>query len=198
MLLRGSLCIVPLFEVDDHTGDEADGAGDEPEEVLVEQGKVLRAERNERVKMQALLKRGGKRLEPVQDRGGPRADHDADIDRAVVVKEPADERQNDQRDGGRVDEHEHRNGVLNERAQTHVGDGKREEGKDDRPDGIRNFAVCHLDEGLGAGGDKADGGLETGEGDGDGEDELPGAAEVVRRQLREGDAAVFGQLEEPS
>ena len=51
-------------------------------------------------------------------------------------------------------------------------------------------------EGFRATRDKADGGLETGKRHGRGENEQPRAAEVVLRDLREGDAAVFGGLKE--
>ena len=184
--------------MDEHTDDKADDGGNEPEEVLAEQGKVLLAERHERAQMQTLLKRGGKRFQSVQDRGGPSADHHADIDRAVMVKEPADKRKNDQRDGRRVDEHEHRNGVLDDRAQTHVGDGKREEGKDDRPDRIGDPAARHFDKCFRARGNKTDGGLEAGKGDRNGENEHTGFSKVVFGNFRQRDTAVGRELEKAS
>ena len=45
---------------------------------------------------------------------------------------------------------------------------------------------------------EADRGLEAGEGDGDGKNDLADAAEVMARDLRQGDAAVVGDLKQPA
>ena len=115
-----------------------------------------------------------------------------------MSEELADKGQQDKRNGRGIDEHEHRDGILDDGAQSNVGNGKRKHREEDRPGAVGNFAGRHLDKRLRAGRDKADGGLEAGKGDGEGEDKLAHAAEVMTRDLREGDAAVFRQLEEPS
>ena len=115
-----------------------------------------------------------------------------------MSEELADKGQQDKRNGRGIDEHEHRDGVFDDGAQSNVGNGKRKHREEDRPGAVGNFAVRHLDKRLRAGRDKADGGLEAGKGDGEGEDKLAHAAEVMTRDLREGDAAIFGQLENAS
>ena len=115
-----------------------------------------------------------------------------------MAEELAYERQHDERDGGRIDEHEHGDGILDDGAEPHVGHGEREHGEDDCPDGVGDLALRYFGERLRAGGDKPDGGLEAGERDGDGEDDLPGAAEIMPCDLREGNAAVFGRFKQPA
>ena len=56
------------------------------------------------------------------------------------------EGQNDQCGGGRIDEHEHGDGILDDRTQAHVGDGEGEQREQNRPELIGNFPVRHLDE----------------------------------------------------
>ena len=105
-------------------------------------------------------------------------------------------RQNDKCDGGRVDEHKHGDGIFDDGTQTHVGNGKGKQREQNCPDLVRNFAVCHFDKCFRAGGHEADGGLETGEGDGDGENDLADTAEIMARDLRQGNAAIVGDLEQ--
>ena len=175
---------------------EANDRGDEPAEVLVEQREEAPGEIDRCVEVQRGADGGGQRFHKIEDGGGPREDHDGDIDGPVVVEALADESQHDQRSGGRVDQHEHGDGIFDDGAQTDVGDGKREECEEDGPELVGDFAVGHFDERLRAGRDQADGGLKAGKGDGDGKDDLTDAAKIMARDLREGDAAVFRDLKQ--
>ena len=153
---------------------------------------------HKRTKMQVFLNRRRQRLQAVENRGSPGADHHRDIDLAVMVKESADKGKNDQRNRGRIDKHQHRDGVLNDGAQAHIGHGKREDSEDNRPDGVGDFTVRHFDKCLRAGGHQTDGGLEAGEGDGHSENQLTERAEIVTGNLRQGDATVCRELKKPS
>ena len=113
-----------------------------------------------------------------------------------MAEELSGEGQNDQHDRGRIDEHQHRDGVFDDRAEAHIGDRKREDRKDDCPDGVGDFAVRHLHKRLRAGGHKADGGLEAGERDGDSQNQLTDGAKIMARNLCQGNTAVGGGLEE--
>ena len=190
------LCLGGLGCTEDHTDDKADAGRDQPEQVLVEQGKMVGGKVHKRVQMQALLKASRKRLHEVENRGGPGADHHRDIDLAVMVKESADKGKNDQRNRGRINKHQHRDRVFDDHAEAHIGDRKREDRKDDCPDGVGDFAVRHLHERLRAGGHKADGGLEAGERDRDGQNQLTDGAKIMARDLCQGNTAVGGGLEE--
>ena len=79
-----------------------------------------------------------------------------------MSEELADKGQQDKRNGRGIDEHEHRDGILDDGAQSNVGNGKRKHREEDRPGAVGNFAVRHLDKRFRAGRDKADGGLEAG------------------------------------
>ena len=136
------------------------------------------------------------RFHKIKDRSSPCEDHDGNIHGAVVPEELPGKRQNDKCDGGRVDEHKHGDGIFDDGTQTHVGNGKGKQREQNCPDLVRNFAVCHFDKCFRAGGHEADGGLETGEGDGDGENDLADTAEIMARDLRQGNAAIVGDLEQ--
>ena len=99
-------------EVDNEADNEAEAGGEEPAEVQVEQRQVLPGKGDQPVEMQRTLHACGQRLHEIEDRGSPGEGHDGDIDGLVMVEEFADEGQDDQRDRGRVDEHEHGDGIL--------------------------------------------------------------------------------------
>ena len=184
--------------MDRHADDKAGNSREQPAEVQVEQRQIPFRQLDRRVEPQGRPHTGGQRLEKVEDRRSPREDHGRKIHGAVVPEELAREGQNDQCGGGRIDEHEHGDGILDDRTQAHVGDGEGEQREQNRPELIGNFPVRHLDERFRAGGHEADGGFETGEGNGDGENDLADAAEVMPRDLRQGDAAVVGDLKQPA
>ena len=184
--------MVPFGMADGQTDQEAKNCGQQPAEVFIKQREDAAGKGDCRVEMQRRADGGGQGLDKIKDRGCPGKDHYGDVDGAVVLKALAEEGQKNEGDRGRIDQHEHGNGVFDDGAQADVGDREGEHRKQNGPSLIGNFAVGHLDERLGAGGDKADGGLETGEGDRDCEDDLADAAEIVTCDLREGDAAVFG------
>ena len=137
-------------EVDNEADNEAEAGGEEPAEVQVEQRQVLPGKGDQPVEMQRTLHACGQRLHEIEDRGSPGEGHDGDIDGLVMVEELADEGQDDQRDRGRVDEHEHGDGILDDGAQTHIGDREGEQRKEDGPGLVGELAVRHLDKGLGS------------------------------------------------
>ena len=73
-----------------------------------------------------------------------------------------------QRSGGRVDQHEHGDGIFDDGAQADVRHREGENREQDGPGLVADLAVRHLGKCLPAGRDKTDGGLEAGKGDGDG------------------------------
>lgn len=189
---------LPPARADRHAGRKADDRGQQPAKVFIEQGKMRGGEGNGRIQMERGLHRRGQRFHAVENGGGPCADHGRDINGAVMREEFAEEGEKNERNRRGIDEHEHGNGVFNDSAQPDVRHGKGKHREEDRPAAVGDLPVRHLGKGLRAGGDQTDGGLETGKGDGEGKNKQSHAAEVMSGNLREGDAAVFRQLEEPS
>ena len=76
---------------------------------------------------------------------------------AVMAKEVSEKAEKNQRDGKRIQEHQNRNGICNDRGQAEVGNDKGNHTENDRPDLIAEQLREQLAEGFRAAGDKADG-----------------------------------------
>ena len=146
--------------------------------------------------MKRRLHRTGQRFEEVKERRRPCKGQHTDINDPIVIEPFAAQRQHDQRDGGRIDQHEHGQRVADDRGKADVGDAERNYGKQDGPRPIGEPVGKHPREGLRAARDQTDRGFEAGERDRHGKNEASGAPEIMPRDLCEGNAAVFRGLKQ--
>ena len=135
---------------------------------------------------------GGQGAQQVIEGGDQRKADDPVIDLLIVGEELAEQRQQDKHDGQRVEEHQHRHGAGDDGAQAQIGDGEGHHAENDGPRLVLGPLGEQAGKGLGAAGDKADGGLEAGKRYGDGEDQQTDPAEEGLRDLRQRYTAVFG------
>ena len=113
------------------------------------------------------------------------------VHRAVVAEEFTEQRQRNERDGERIEEHQHRQRIADDGAEAEVRKQQRHEAENDCPDAVLWPVGEERAERLGAARDETDGGLEARERHRGGEDEETGGAEVVLCDLRERRAAVL-------
>ena len=133
------------------------------------------------------FRQGGKHVVNRSDcREGYRpAEHDR-----VVFEQFSAERQHDQHYGDGVQQHQHGDGILDNRVKAEVCENKGHGAERYRPRLIRRPILEQCAEGLGTAGYEADRRLEAGKRDSRGEDDKAGISEVIPRYLREGHSAV--------
>ena len=182
--------------MEDQTDNESQQRGKNPEQPELRQRQGLPQHREDAVQPAGGEQRRGQRGGEVIERADERQRGRPDKDGAVVGEEFPEKGERDQRDGEGIEEHQHRDGVADDGAQAEVGEEQGNQTEDHRPDAVGRTLGKEACEGLRAAGDEAHGGLETGERHGRGEDQKADGAEVVLRDLREGDAAVFRGLEQ--
>ena len=146
--------------------------------------------------MQAFLQGCGQGLQQIKQSRGAGEGGDADVHALAVTEELAGEGQQDQGNGRGIQEHQHRQGIVQDLAQAEIGHHKGEQGEDDCPGLVGQSLGEHPLEGIGAAGDQADGSLQTGEGDGQGQDDAAERPQVMAGNLGQGDAAVVGGLKQ--
>ena len=179
--------------------DKADGRADEcradPAEAELGKRQIRRTERLDGVAVDGVVDARGQRDDEVVDRGDEREAHRPAVHRAVMAEELAEQCQRDERDGERIEEHQHRQGVGDDGIEAEVCKQERDEAEDDRPGAVLRALGEKGGEGLGTARDETDGGFEAGERHGGSQDEKARRAEIVLRDLRERRAAVFGGFE---
>ena len=96
------------------------------------------------------------------------------VHRAVVAEEFTEQRQRNERDGERIEEHQHRQRIADDGAEAEVRKQQRHEAENDCPDAVLWPVGEERAERLGAARDETDGGLEARERHRGGEDEETG------------------------
>ena len=102
---------------------------------------------------------GGQGAQQVIKGGDQRKADDPVIDLLIVGEELAEQRQQDKHDGQRVEEHQHRNGIIDDGGKTEIGENEGNQREDDRPYPVAGSLRKQPIEGLGTAGNKANGGL---------------------------------------
>ena len=183
---------------DHHAQGKTQDGGHQPAQVQAVQGQPGFREGYQPFQMQRALQSGGQGLDQVEDRSQAGKGGDADIHHPVVVEQLSAQGQNDQGNGGRIQEHQHRQGVADDVGQAKVGDEEGKRRKSNGPDLIAGPLGEHPQEGIRTAGHQTDGGLQTGKGDGEGQHQTARAAQVMTGDLGQGDAAVVGGLKQAS
>lgn len=174
------------------TDDKTDGGGADPAETEARKGQNAADRFDDAIEVAGGTQSGGQGAQQVIKGGDQRKADDPVIDLLIVGEELAEQRQQDKHDGQRVEEHQHRNGIIDDGGKTKIGENEGNQREDDRPDPVSGTLGEQAGKGLGAAGDKADGGLEAGKRYGDGEDQQTDPAEEGLRDLRQRYTAVFG------
>ena len=174
------------------TDDKTDGGGADPAETEARKGQNAADRFDDAIEVAGGTQSGGQGAQQVIKGGDQRKADDPVIDLLIVGEELAEQRQQDKHDGQRVEEHQHRNGIIDDGGKTEIGENEGNQREDDRPDPVSGTLGEQAGKCLGAAGDKADGGLEAGKRYGDGEDQQTDPAEEGLRDLRQRYTAVFG------
>ena len=147
--LSGSLCTA-LFPhvVDAESYHEANTGGNDPAHAQAEQGNVAGAEILHSRQRGALGDHPGQRAQEVQGRCRKGEGGGNDIDRLASAKPLFSQRQQDQSNGQRIDEHQHRHTPGHDGGQTKVGDAEGHQAEDDGPHGVFRPLGEHLYKGL--------------------------------------------------
>ena len=111
-------------------------------------------------------------------------------------KQSAAKGKDDQGNGKGIEEHQNRQGIFQQLGQAKVGDHKGEYRKEHGPCPVGQPLGEHTGEGIGTACHKADGGFQTGKGDGDGQNDAAGPTQIVAGKLCQRNAAVFGGFKE--
>ena len=100
--------LLPARKVQDETDGRANERRADPAEAKLGKRQVGRAERLDGFTVDGVEHALRQRDDKVVDRGDEGEAHRPAVDRAVVAEELAEQRQRDERDGERVEEHQHR------------------------------------------------------------------------------------------
>ena len=118
--------------------------------------------------------------------------------RPVIVKPFPAQGEKHQYDCQRVQKHQYRHRISNDRIQSQVGRQKRECSKAHRPGPVSRPARKHCAKGLTAAGRQSNRCFQTGHRHQYSQDQHPGAAKIIIRDLRQRLSSVWSRLKLPS
>ena len=151
-----ALAISSFLFPNQQADDQTDDGWNDPAEIDGEEGQVLACQSNDSLQVQAFLQGCGQGLQQIKQSRGAGESGDADVHALAVTEELAGEGQQDQCNGGGIQEHQHRQGIVQDLAQAEVGYHEGKQGEDNCPDFVGQGLGEHPDKSLGAAGDQAD------------------------------------------
>ena len=113
-------------------GQTHDG-GTQPAHAQVKEGQRLLGKVDRALQVQLANDRLGQRLEEVKQRGDEGEEGDGSINGAVMLEDAAQQTQQPQCDGQRIQQHQHRQGIIDDRVQAQIGYQEGQNAENDRP-----------------------------------------------------------------
>ena len=131
------------------TDDKTDGGGADPAETEARKGQNATDRFDDAIEVACGTQSGGQGAQQVIKGGDQRKADDPVIDLLIVGEELAEQRQQDKHDGQRVEEHQHRNGIIDDGGKTEIGKNEGNQREDDRPDPVSGTLGEQAGKGLG-------------------------------------------------